>query len=167
MKPHYRLALVIGAVLLVSLLLSSWLFRADSPKDLTLDEFQSELTDGNVKTAEIKDQDNEVRGELRDGTEYVAVYPTEFADELTADIADAEPPVELSVDQQHESFWLSLAASLLPILLLVGVFMFVMSQMQGGGGRVMKFGKAKTKKVDRDQPSVTFADVAGADEAVE
>ena len=167
MKPSYRLALAIGAVLLTSLLLSSWLFRADSPEDLTLDEFRTELGDGNVETAEIKDRDNEVRGELRDGTEYVAVYPTEFADELTDEIANAVPPVELSVDQQQESFWISLAASLLPILLLVGVFVFVMSQMQGGGGRVMKFGKAKTKKVDSDQPSVTFADVAGADEAVE
>ncbi|MBL8777319.1 MAG: ATP-dependent zinc metalloprotease FtsH [Acidimicrobiales bacterium] len=159
--------MAIGAVLLASLFLSSWLFRADSPEDLTLDEFRTELQDGNVETAEIKDRDNEVRGELRDGTEYVAVYPTEFADELTDEIANAEPPVELSVDQQQESFWISLAASLLPILLLVGVFVFVMSQMQGGGGRVMKFGKAKTKKVDSDQPSVTFADVAGADEAVE
>ncbi len=166
MKPSYRLALAIGAVLLASLLLSSWLFRADSPEDLTLDEFRTQLDEGNVETAEIKDRDNEVRGELRDGTEYVAVYPTEFADELTDEIANAEPPVELSVDQQQESFWLSLAASLLPILLLVGVFVFVMSQMQGGGGRVMKFGKAKTKKVDSDQPKVTFADVAGAYEAV-
>ncbi|MCB1016070.1 MAG: ATP-dependent metallopeptidase FtsH/Yme1/Tma family protein, partial [Acidimicrobiales bacterium] len=167
MKPTYRLALVIGVVLLASLLLSSWLFRGDSPEDLTLAEFQAQLDDGNVETAEIKDRDNEVRGELRDGTEYVAVYPTEFADELTDQIAAAEPEVDLSVDQQQDSFWFSLAASVLPILLLVGVFLFVMSQMQGGGGRVMKFGKARTKKVDHDQPSVTFADVAGADEAVE
>ncbi len=167
MSSRYRFAVAIGAVLLVSLLLSSWLFRGDSPKDLTLAEFQAELDDGNVKSAEIKDRDNEVKGELTDGTEYVAVYPTEYADELTDEIAAAEPEVELSVDQQQESFWISLAASVLPILLLLGVFLFVMTQMQGGGGRVMKFGKARTKKVDRDQPSVTFADVAGADEAVE
>jgi len=164
---RHRLALAIGAVLLISLLLSSWLFRADSPKDLTLAEFQAELDDGNVESAEIKDRDNEVKGELTDGTEYVAVYPTEYADELTDEIAAAEPEVELSVDQQQESFWISLAASVLPILLLLGVFLFVMTQMQGGGGRVMKFGKARTKKVDKDQPTVTFADVAGSDEAVE
>jgi len=166
-KPRYRLALSLGAVLLVSLMLSSWLFRADSPEELTLDEFRSEVADGNVKTAEIKDRDDEVRGELRDGTKYVAVYPQEFGDELTTELADAEPGIELSVDQQQDSFWVSLLASLLPILLLVGVFVFFMTQMQGGGGRVMKFGKARTKKVDKDQPSVTFADVAGADEAVE
>ena len=167
MTSRHRLALAIGAVLLISLLLSSWLFRADSPKDLTLAEFQAELDDGNVESAEIKDRDNEVKGELTDGTEYVAVYPTEYADELTDEIAAAEPEVELSVDQQQESFWISLAASVLPILLLLGVFLFVMTQMQGGGGRVMKFGKARTKKVDKDQPTVTFADVAGSDEAVE
>ncbi len=167
MTSRHRLALAIGAVLLIGLLLSSLLFRADSPQDLTLAEFQAELDDGNVESAEIKDRDNEVKGELTDGTEYVAVYPTEYADELTDEIAAAEPEVELSVDQQQESFWISLAASVLPILLLLGVFLFVMTQMQGGGGRVMKFGKARTKKVDKDQPAVTFADVAGSDEAVE
>ena len=167
MKPRHRFALAIGAVLLISLLLSSWLFRADSPEDLTLAEFQAELDDGNVASAEIKDRDNEVKGELTDGTDYVAVYPTEYADELTDEIAAAEPEVDLSVDQQQESFWVSLAVSVLPILLLLGVFLFVMTQMQGGGGRVMKFGKARTKKVDKDQPTVTFADVAGSEEAVE
>ncbi|WP_338181579.1 ATP-dependent metallopeptidase FtsH/Yme1/Tma family protein, partial [Jatrophihabitans sp.] len=63
--------------------------------------------------------------------------------------------------------WLSLVVSLLPILLIVGVLFFVMSQVQGGGNRVMSFGRSKAKLVSKDTPKTTFADVAGADEAIE
>jgi cell division protease FtsH len=124
------------------------------------------VADGEVATAELKDRDNEVNGELQDGTEYEVAYPVEFGDELTTLLTNADPPVEIEVDQQQESLWVSLLYSLLPILLLVGVFWFFISSMQGGKG-AMKFGKAKTRMFDKDQPQVTFADVAGADEAVE
>src|SRR5205823_10275042 len=62
--------------------------------------------------------------------------------------------------------WLAILQTVLPFALLIGVFLFVMNAMQGGGNRVMQFGKAKPKIVSHDQPKVTFADVAGADEAV-
>ncbi len=68
---------------------------------------------------------------------------------------------------EHQSVIGSLLLSLLPILLLVGLFWFMMSQMQGGGSRVMQFGKSKAKLATKDTPKVTFTDVAGADEAVE
>ena len=61
----------------------------------------------------------------------------------------------------------SLLFSLLPILLIVGVLFFVMTQVQGGGNRVMSFGRSKAKLVSKDTPKTTFADVAGADEAIE
>ncbi len=67
----------------------------------------------------------------------------------------------------HENTWLSLLVSLLPILLIVGVLFFVMSQVQGGGNRVMSFGRSKAKLVNKDTPKTTFTDVAGADEAIE
>ena len=63
--------------------------------------------------------------------------------------------------------WLSLLFSLLPFLLIVGVLFFVMTQVQGGGNRVMSFGRSKAKLVSKDTPKTTFADVAGADEAIE
>ncbi len=56
---------------------------------------------------------------------------------------------------------------MLPLLLILGLFWFLMGQMQGGGSRVMNFGKSRAKLVSKDMPKVTFADVAGADEAVE
>lgn len=66
-----------------------------------------------------------------------------------------------------DSIWVSLLVNLLPIALLVLLLLFFMSQMQGGGSRVLNFGKSKAKMITKDTPKTTFADVAGAEEAVE
>src|SRR5690606_25931054 len=111
------------------------------------------------------DADNVVTGKLSDGTSFRASYPKEYTDEITRRML--EGGVDPEVDNQHEPLWQALAFQLLPVLLLVGVFLYFLSGMQGGGGRIMSFGKAKTRQVHKDAPKVTFADVAGADEAVE
>jgi len=146
---------------------SQWLRQGEKPTELTLSEFRSAIAEGEVETATIKDRSNEVSGELRDGSEYQASYPQELADELATEIGDAEPAIDLEVDPQHDSFWTSLLFSLLPMILLIGVFLFLLNSMQGGGSRVMQFGKAKARQVSKDEPKVTFTDVAGCDEAVE
>jgi cell division protease FtsH len=166
-RSRRRLALALGLTALALAVGAQFLLRGDPPEKLTLDEYREHIAAGEVETAEIKDRDNEVEGELTNGTEYVVAYPAEFGDELTDELGDAEPSIELEVDQQHESFWQSLLISLLPMAILIGVFLFFINQMQGGGSRVVKFGRARTKQPDKDQPQVTFADVAGADEAVE
>ena len=65
------------------------------------------------------------------------------------------------------SWWSSLLGLLLPFVIILGLFWFLMSNMQGGGNRVMSFGKSRAKLVSKESPQVTFADVAGVDEAVE
>ena len=105
-------------------------------------------------------------GTLRDGTEFRTKYPAEFTDELVASLEGASPSIDFSTDQQSESIWVGLLFNLLPILLLVGVFFFLMNSLQGGG-RVSQFGKARARQLSKDQPTVGFADVAGCDEAVE
>jgi cell division protease FtsH len=67
----------------------------------------------------------------------------------------------------QQSWWSSLLITVLPLLLVVVLFWFLMGQMQGGGSRVMNFGKSRAKLVSKDMPKVTFSDVAGVDEAVE
>ncbi|PFG44405.1 membrane protease FtsH catalytic subunit [Isoptericola jiangsuensis] len=79
-----------------------------------------------------------------------------------ADLADG---YDTSVPQP--SFWGSMLSFLIPFLIILVIFWFVMSRMQGGGNRVMGFGKSKAKLISKDMPQVTFADVAGVDEAVE
>jgi cell division protease FtsH len=159
-------AYILLAVLAV-FVASQWLRQGDKPTELTLTEFRAKIASDDVATATIKDRSNEITGELTNDDKYTVAYPQEFADELATEIGDAKPPIDLEVDQQQDSLWTTLLFSLLPFVLLIGAFFFLMNSMQGGGSRVMQFGKAKARQVSKDEPKVTFADVAGCDEAVE
>ena len=152
----------LGVVVLA--LLAGWVRRSPSVTKLSLTEFEDAVADGEVDTATIKDRDHRVVGELDSGEKYSVSYPAEYADELTAALQDSDTQVE--VDEQKESFWLSLIVNMLPIFLLFGLFLLLMNSMQGGS-RVLQFGKSRAKQVNKDEPKVTFADVAGCDEAVE
>ena len=112
------LYLLIGvAVLFVGIRFSS---RAPEREELDLSEFRQAIDDGEVATAEIKDRDHEVVGKLADDTEYRVSFPAEYADELVDELHDADPPVEVTTDQQSDSLWTGLLFSVLPIVLLVG-----------------------------------------------
>jgi cell division protease FtsH len=75
--------------------------------------------------------------------------------------------VQVDVDPQKGSAILSFLFQLIPVVLIIGAFIWIMNQSQSGGGRVMQFGKARAKLVTKDQPKTTFDDVAGVDEAIE
>ena len=153
---------------LVLLLLWGLLNVIQSPhlKPLTIDQFTKLVHDGQVKTATIFDRDQRVDGELQDGTKYQVYYTTDYGDDITNLLLERDD-VSVKVDIQKTSPILSIIFNLLPFLLIILVFFFFMNQMQGGGNRVMSFGKAKARLVTKDMPKVTFKDVAGVDEAVE
>ncbi|NNE74022.1 MAG: ATP-dependent zinc metalloprotease FtsH [Acidimicrobiales bacterium] len=153
-------------VLLLGVLAGSIWRGGDDAEELLLSEFRARIAAEEVETATFHDRDSFVDGELSDGTRYTVAYLEEQGDELIAAVEEAGVQ-EIEVDQQSESFWVSLLLNLLPIVFLVAVFLFFINQMQGGGRGVMQFGKAKTRQMSKDQPKVTFADVAGSDEAVE
>jgi cell division protease FtsH len=132
---------------------------------LTLDEFEEAVIGGDVDTATIRDRSHSVSGELQDGERYKVSFPAEYGDELTTLLRAND--VEVDTDQRGEPLWLSLLLNLLPILLLFGLILFLMNSMAPGGSRVAGFGKSRAKRLTGDEPRVTFADVAGADEAVE
>ncbi len=75
--------------------------------------------------------------------------------------------VSTTIEGTGSSIWSSILVSALPILIIVVFWLFLMNQMQGGGNKVMSFGKSRAKRMSVDQPKVTFTDVAGVDEAVE
>ncbi len=75
--------------------------------------------------------------------------------------------MKVIANPENPNLWGSLLTSILPFIFILGIFFFLMQQMQGGGNRVMSFGKSKAKLVAKDQPKITFADVAGVDEAIE
>jgi cell division protease FtsH len=167
-KRFRRAALVYLALGFVVLFFGAQLFRQGPDREeLDLSTFRDDISEGRVATAEIKDRDHIVQGKLRDDTEYKVSFPAEYSDELVRELGQADPQIEVKTDQQEDSLWTGLLFSLLPTVLLIGAFLLVMNAVQGGGRGVMQFGKSRAKQVDKNQPSVTFADVAGADEAVE
>jgi cell division protease FtsH len=163
-----RRALVIWiAVLAVGLFVAFRLVsRGPDRKTISLDAYEQRLKNGKVDSATLLDQDHVVHGELADGTKYEVRFPDGYTATITRKIvaADVEP---FKVDGQQESVWISVLVNILPFILVFGFVLFFLNQVQGGGNRVMSFGKARTKGVNKDQPHVTFADVAGLDEAVE
>ncbi len=141
----------------------------DDPEELTYGEFRERLLDDEVATVTILSRANQLEGELVDGeTPYIATYdPVINDEELDQLLGEAGiQPEDFDVDRENQNALVTLLINLIPFALIFLLFFFLMSQMQGGRG-VMSFGRAKAKQVSKDQPKVTFDDVAGADEAVE
>ncbi len=167
MKKVLRSPLVYAALgAAVALLLFSFLRGGPSRTTLTLSEFEQDLNvHGTVANAVIHDSSDQVTGTLRDGTSFVVQYPDRLTDELTSKLLASGASVKVSHAKSNP--WVSaLLFTYLPILLLCGLIFFVVNSLQGGGSKVMQFGRAKVKPAGKDRPKVTFADVAGADEAV-
>ena len=94
-------------------------------------------------------------------------YVVPQGDTVVQAIAKADPAGGYNSEVPQQSWWSSLLGLVLPMVILLGLFWFFMSNAQGGGSRVMSFGKSRAKLVNKESPQVTFADVAGVDEAVE
>jgi cell division protease FtsH len=127
------------------------------------------VTNNEENPVTIKDSDQTVEGllERRGGQPEEVRYPYSTGEQeaIPRLLNDANIPYE--VDPQNTGFWLGLLGTLGPLLIFLLLFLFLMSSMQGGGNRVMSFGKSRARRMTKDQPKVTFADVAGANEAVQ
>jgi len=158
------------AVLLVIVVFE--MFRPQPTVDhLTLKAFEQKVSSGQVATATIHDGSDLVSGRFKGaggaatGEHYDVTYPDRYTTTMTQLLLDKNIPV-VSVKHSSTSIWVTILEDYGPILLLFAGFMFILNTMQGGGNKVMQFGKAKARTGSKDQPKVTFADVAGADEAV-
>ncbi|MDQ3766082.1 MAG: ATP-dependent zinc metalloprotease FtsH, partial [Actinomycetota bacterium] len=157
---------------LVLIIAVVWVFNiyrqsAQGPEQIeSVNTWVGMVEDKDIDTAKFLTKDEKVIGDLSDGTgQYEVFLPHDTVDEF-ANFA-RKNDVDVSADPQMGSFFLSVLFQFLPILIIVGFFFFLMQQMQGGGNRVMSFGKSKARLVTKDQPKITFSDVAGLDEAVE
>ena len=104
-------------------------------------------------------------GDKGDHVQFYYVQPQGAA--VVEALAAADPPGGYNSEVPQVSWWASILTLVLPFVIIIGLFWCLMSRMQGGGSRVMQFGKSKAKLVNKENPQVTFADVAGVDEAVE
>ncbi|AXI78885.1 ATP-dependent zinc metalloprotease FtsH [Peterkaempfera bronchialis] len=129
---------------------------------------QAQITTGDENTVKIQLKDNQkIDGSNRVKASYIGNQGVAIADKLQAAQEGKKLPDGYTVSPTKQNAFLSILLSMLPIVFIVIVFLFLMNQMQGGGSRVMNFGKSKAKLITKDTPKTTFADVAGADEAVE
>jgi cell division protease FtsH len=151
-------------VILLAFFVQNLFYGSRTAEKLTFNQFQTAVKQGSLKTpVTVKTKDLVVVGELKDGRSFQVGFTQAYnMEELL--LANN---VEFNTDIQKSSAWVGLLATFGPILLMVVFFVFLMNQMQGGGNKVMSFGKSRAKRMAVDQPKITFKDVAGVDEAVE
>jgi cell division protease FtsH len=163
--------LVFWLIVLSVLILAAYGYReGEKPKELLYSDFIGYATTGNVKSVVI--QDGKITGKLANGQSYT----TQLLDGMGTDVtkilidynktAPAERQIKFEVKRSQQMWW-SLAQLLLPVLLIVGFWLFIMRQMQMGSNKAMSFGRSRAKLISDGQQKVTFADVAGVDEAKE
>ena len=167
--PVIWVVLVVLAVLAVMNIMSS----GNGYTSVDTSKIVSQISAGQVQSAELNTGSSQtIQVTLSNGTKEQATYLNDQQGaSLAASLDTAQSKGQLSggynVNVTKTSWIVSALVTLLPFLLLVVVFIFLLNQMQGGGSRVMNFGKSRAKMMTKDTPKTTFADVAGVDEAIE
>ncbi len=173
-KTVFRNLAIVAGILLV---IYAFSYFGDDTRGFTQVDTSvavAQLESQNVSEARIDDREQQVRLWLENGndategsTEIIAKYPASASEQIF-DLVAASGAQKYDTNVTQESWLTSILLFVLPMIILLGVFFFVMSRMQGGGrGGMMGFGKSKAKQLSKDMPKTTFADVAGANEAVE
>ena len=168
------LYLVLLAVLVWVVMLQMSKPSTGKPDELATSQFVSYVKSGQVKSVTYVVRDNRLAGEYwsnaegKTKNEATKQFTSSYVgNDTLALLMSQNPSVEYKVDASGPPIWIGIVTSVLPILLLVFIMFFFLNQMQGGNSKIMNFGKAKARRMTRDQPRITFKDVAGADEAIE
>ncbi len=168
---------LVWIMVLISALVFGMLFSDAGAPRIDTSEAMKQITTGNVESAKLVNNErmeltlktpySSADGTVKDAKSVFAYYVDARGKEVV-DALNAHMPPKNYTDFIEEPSWLgSLLVSILPIIIILALFWFLMGQMQGGGNRVMQFGKSRAKLATKDTPKVTFDDVAGCDEAIE
>lgn len=165
LAKNLLLWVVVAAVLMV-------VFQSFSPKlaasqDVVYSQFVQDVENDRIKKVDISSNERSITFERADGSTGTTTAPVRDKD-LINDLIQHKVEIKQAPPDSGISFW-SLVLNFLPVLLIIGFWLFMMRQMQGGGGGkgAMSFGRSRAKLLSDDQVKVTFADVAGCDEAKE
>jgi cell division protease FtsH len=126
-----------------------------------------QLDNKQVKDLTLDQKSNSAAVTLTNGEKYSVGYPDSYAPTLINDAKTDVNQAGFNVQSKSSNGWLSLLTYILPFVIFIGFWIFLMNQVQGGGSKVMSFGKSRAKRMSVDSPKITFRDVAGVDEAVE
>lgn len=156
---------VVIAVVLMSVF-QGYSPSSSSSQKMDYSTFLDNVRDGQVATVEVKSDQRTIEGSKRTGEKFTTIMPL-YDQDLINDL-DRKGITMKGQEAEESGFLTQIFISWFPMLLLIGVWIFFMRQMQGGGGKgAMSFGKSKAKLMSEDQIKTTFADVAGCDEAKE
>lgn len=163
--PYILIAIIVFWV-------GSSLLNVNGFKEVSTDHGLELLEDGQVAEVTLTEGDNRAdltleKADGDNGTMVQFYYLTARAEDVVAAVDAAAPSEGFTDKVPQPSWWLSMLGLLLPLILIGAFFWIMLSGMQGGGSKVMQFGKSKAKLVSKESPKVTFADVAGSDEAIE
>ena len=157
--------LVLWVVVAVVMMTAYQSFNSNGVSDsIDYTTFVYDVSNSQVKEARF--DANEITVTKNDGSKYMTVMPPLEDKKLLDDLLNKKVKIE-GTPFEKRSLLSQILISWFPMLFLVGVWIFFMRQMQGGGGKAMSFGKSRAKMLNQDQIKVTFADVAGCDEAKE
>ena len=164
-KRNRSLVIYISIGLLIFFGVQRYNQTVNAPESSTFSELQSQINEGLVLEATIKEQSNTVEYMLaNDDTVYKTEYPEGFEGEIFKLLIDQS--IVLNTDTEPAGIQDYLIA-FLPWIFLAGFMFFMFSQVRSNGNQIMQFGKSKAKELDEESPKVTFNDVAGAEEAKE
>ncbi len=171
MNRTLRTLLIYGLVfVVVAFAAQQFVGAATAPEEVDINKFLSDAEEGRIEEATVFDSSDRVeyRVEGSDKTEGLADFLVRYPAEFEQSVTDALLEAGVTIDTDPEPPGLfEILIGILPWLILIGFMVFIFMQMQGSGNRVMQFGKAKAKTVSKDQPKVSFKDVAGLENAIE
>jgi cell division protease FtsH len=157
---------LIVIVLLVYLASQTLIPRRDAQQKVTYSQFIELVDNGKVNEVRFTPTRQQIEGTLVGGDKVKVNYPSDLsAHDVELKLRDEG--ITYDSKGKGSSAWWTILTSLLPFVLLFGFWIFLMNQVQGGGSKVMSFGKSRAKRMTPDSPKIGFKDVAGADEAVE
>ncbi len=161
---------IVLAVIAIGLLID-FAGNADGYKDVSTSSIVATINGNDpLKTVELVDGEQQIKIEKADGTKEQAVWVGNqgegLVERLNARVAD-KTLTSYNATNPTPGFFSSLLGTLIPFLIIGVLFFFLLNSVQGGGGRVMQFGKSRAKIANKDTPKTTFKDVAGCEEAIE
>jgi cell division protease FtsH len=159
----WRSLAVYALLIFVAISLADLFTPKDQYADLDYNRFLSQVESGKVAQVTIVDE-RSVTGTLKDGTKFRTVIPVDPA--LYAKLVAAGATVKFQMPPEP-SWWMSLLTNMLPALIMVALFFYMLQQSQGGGKQVMQFGRSRARLQSDIHEKVTFQDVAGCEEAKE
>ncbi|EHN11450.1 Cell division protein FtsH [Patulibacter medicamentivorans] len=170
MSRFFKSALFPILIVLLLAFFAQRLFTSESTVKATFSEFQTQLDNSEIDRVVVQTKDNSIKVYLKNDKTYQVGYIPDYGSQLESQLAAAAQEKKITkydIKSSRTSGLWQILAYAIPFILFLGLWFLIMNQVQGGGSKVMQFGKSKAKRLSVDSPKITFRDVAGADEAVE